>query len=64
MRYPDRRHRRADRDLTQYLAAARAEFDAARARPRAADGMPETTARLRGAALVPLSRRVRALTRC
>lgn len=44
MSYPDRRSRRADQDLSQYLEAARAEFEAARARRYAPLGSPTTTA--------------------
>jgi selenocysteine lyase/cysteine desulfurase len=43
MTYPDRRSRRPDRDLTSYLTAARAEFDAAATHPRDPAGLPETT---------------------
>jgi selenocysteine lyase/cysteine desulfurase len=45
MRYPDRRTRRPDRDLASYLVAARAEFDAAAARPARAPGSPVHPAR-------------------
>jgi selenocysteine lyase/cysteine desulfurase len=44
MAYPDRRRRRTDDGLGQYLVSARAEIEAARARPRESLGLPETTA--------------------
>jgi selenocysteine lyase/cysteine desulfurase len=44
MSYPDRRSRRPDRELASYLIAARAELDAAAARPREPFGVPETMA--------------------
>jgi selenocysteine lyase/cysteine desulfurase len=43
MTYPDRRSRRPDRDLASYLTAARAEFDAAAARPREPFELPATS---------------------
>ena len=44
MSYPDRRRRRADHDLSQYLASARAELEAARLGPRISRQAPQTTA--------------------
>jgi selenocysteine lyase/cysteine desulfurase len=44
MEYPDRRHRRPDSDLGQYLVAARTVIDAARAHPPESVVVPETTA--------------------